>query len=137
MWQTDINLLAVIVATIASIALGFAWYSQALFGKAWMQAMGYAPENLAEQKTNMTKMYVANLIATLVMAYIFALVNYFFGSMTAAQGMLTGFVIWLGFVSTIMLNDVLFGGKTFKLYAINAGYQLVSFILMGAILGAW
>jgi len=40
-------------------------------------------------------------------------------------------------VSTVQLTDALFNKKPFKLYAINTGYQLVCYLVMGTILAAW
>jgi hypothetical protein len=56
---------------------------------------------------------------------------------TAFYGMKIGLAVWLGFVTTVQLTNVLFGKQPVKLYAINTGYQLVCYLVMGAILGAW
>jgi len=48
-----------------------------------------------------------------------------------------GLAVWLGFVTTVQLTNALFGKQPAKLYAINTGYQLVCYRVMGAILGAW
>jgi hypothetical protein len=37
-WQ-GVNYLAVLVAAIAAMIVGFVWYSGALFGKAWARAL--------------------------------------------------------------------------------------------------
>ena len=39
----DINLLSVLVAAIATMVLGFVWYSPLLFAKPWTVEMGYRP----------------------------------------------------------------------------------------------
>jgi hypothetical protein len=52
-------------------------------------------------------------------------------------GLLTGFHVWLGFVATVQLTGALFTKQSMKLFAINTGYQLVCYLAMGAILGAW
>src|SRR6266516_3716868 len=56
------------------------------------------------------------------------------------HGTWIAFAVWLGFVSTVQLTDGLFSKKPFKLYklyAINTGYQLVCYLVMGTILAAW
>jgi hypothetical protein len=45
--------------------------------------------------------------------------------------------VWLGFVATVQLTGALFTKQSMKLFAINTGYQLVCYLAMGAILGAW
>src|SRR5436853_5846921 len=52
-------------------------------------------------------------------------------------GMKVGFAIWLGFVTTVQLTAKLFENKPTKLYLINTGYQLVCYLVMGAILAVW
>lgn len=138
MFDAQINILAIIVSALVSMVLGFAWYSQALFGKAWIAAMGFTPETMAKNKQRgMAKILVVNAIATLVMAWVFAMLNYNLGNIAVRQGVATGFWVWLGFVAPVLLNDVLFGGRKLQAFFINAGYQLVALLAMGAILAFW
>ena len=51
--------------------------------------------------------------------------------------MKVGFAVWLGFVTTVQLTSVLFAKQPLKLYLINTGYQLVCYLVMGAILAVW
>lgn len=41
------------------------------------------------------------------------------------------------FVATVMSASVLFEGKSWKWFGITAGYQLVNFIVVAAILAMW
>jgi len=52
----------------------------------------------------------------------------------AFYGMKIGLAVWWGFVTTVQLT---FSKQPAKTYAINPGYQLVCYLAMGAILGAW
>jgi hypothetical protein len=40
-------------------------------------------------------------------------------------------------VTTVQFTNSLFSHQRNKLYLINTGYQLVCYVAMGAILGAW
>ena len=42
-----VNLWAVLGAAVATMVIGFLWYSPALLAKPWMLAMGYDPEDKA------------------------------------------------------------------------------------------
>jgi hypothetical protein len=44
---------------------------------------------------------------------------------------------WLGFVAPVSLGAVLWDGKPWKLWFINAGYFLATLLVMGLILGYW
>ena len=48
----DLNLLAVLVAAISTMVVGFLWYSPIMFAKPWMALMGYDPND----KEKMDKM---------------------------------------------------------------------------------
>ena len=52
-------------------------------------------------------------------------------------GLQGGFWNWLGFVMPVTLGIVLWEGKSWKLFGINAGYYLVSLPIMGVILAMW
>ena len=52
-------------------------------------------------------------------------------------GLVTSFHVWLGFVATVQFTDALFQKKSMKLFAINTGFQLLCFLVMGAILASW
>ena len=41
--EIEINYLAVILATIAAVVVGFVWYSPALFGNQWAKLRGMDP----------------------------------------------------------------------------------------------
>jgi hypothetical protein len=45
--------------------------------------------------------------------------------------------VWLGFVATTLAVNTYFGGRTRALWLIDNGYQLLAFVLMGAILAVW
>jgi len=52
-------------------------------------------------------------------------------------GLLAGFVAGLTFVAAALAITVLFEFRSVKLWAINAGYQVILFSVMGSILGGW
>ena len=52
-------------------------------------------------------------------------------------GLFAAFLSWLGFVAFTGINSVTYEHKPVKLYLINTGFQLVSMLIMGAILAVW
>jgi hypothetical protein len=50
---------------------------------------------------------------------------------------MASFHIWLGFVATVQFTGALFMKQSMKLFAINTGYQLVCYLVMGVILTVW
>lgn len=133
MLQADINWLAVAVATVVAMVVGALWYMPALFGKAWMNELGKQPENLG----NATSGYLVAVVGNLVMIYVLAHFVDYTVALTALEGATVGFWAWLGFVATSSAINGVFEGKSFKLWAINAGMMLVVLVLAGAILAVW
>lgn len=134
----EINYIGVIAAAVVAVVLGFLWYGP-VFGKPWMKEMGFTKASMdAAKKKGMTKSYVLMLVSALVMAYVLAHVIAFsaneMGGMSVMSGIQGGFWTWLGFVATVLLGQVMWENKSLKLYALNAGYYLVSLMAMGAVI---
>ena len=131
----NVNLLAVFVAAITSMVVGGFWYSPLLFGNVWMKLSGVNEKQVEEaKKKGMAKNYVGTFIGCLVMALVLA--NFVAGS-TVFEGLQTGFWLWLGFIATVMLSTILWEGKTVKLYLLKVLHELVTVLIMTAILSAW
>jgi D-alanyl-lipoteichoic acid acyltransferase DltB (MBOAT superfamily) len=135
-----VNLVAVLLAAMSTMVLGFLWYSPLLFARPWMSLMGYAPDDKAKQdemRKGAGKLYAISFLASLVAAFVLARIVRITSVHTVLHGARTGAGVWLGFVTTVQLTDTLFGKRPTKLYLINTGYQLVCYMVMGAILAAW
>jgi hypothetical protein len=81
--------------------------------------------------------YAMSLIASALSAIVLGKIIAVADAGSALRGMEIAFAVWLGFVTTVQLTNSLFMRQRAKLYAINTGYQLVCYVAMGAILGAW
>jgi surface polysaccharide O-acyltransferase-like enzyme len=132
-----VNYLAVLVAAILNMIIGALWYSPGLFGKSWMQLAGIKPEDAQKRAGGMQRAYGLMFVASLLIAYALARVLWYAKAGSAGGGAMIGLLAWVGFVATTHGANYLFEGKPFRLYGINTGYSLVSFIVMGALLGIW
>jgi len=133
MQDVDVNFVAVVVAAIVSIFLGALWYSPALFARPWMQAVGRTEEELG----GMGFGYVISGIGALLSSYALARIDRWAEVDTLWNGGLVGLLAWLGFVAPVLAVTTYFGGRPVKLWWINAGYQLLALVVLGAINGAW
>jgi hypothetical protein len=135
-----VNLWSVLVAAVATMILGFVWYSPLLFAKPWTVAMGYDPNDKAkmdEMRKGAGKLYGITFVASLISAFVLAKIIDVTTVNSALYGMKIGFAVWLGFVTTVQLTSTLFKKRPSKLYLIDTGHQLVCYLVMGAILAKW
>jgi Protein of unknown function (DUF1761) len=135
-----LNFVAILVAAISTMVVGFLWYSPLLFAKPWMRAMGYDPNDKAktqEMQKSAGPAYAGSFVASLLAAFTLALILNGLHAENVHHGLMVGFHVWLGFVATVQFTGALFMRQGMKLFAINTGYQLVCFLVMGAILAVW
>lgn len=131
--DAQLNYWAVLAAALSTFLIGGLWYSPALFGKAWMQENGFTEEGL--KSSSMMKIFVLAFILGLVAAINLA---FFIGAESdPLMGALWGFVAGAGWVATFIGTHYLFERRSFRLFAINAGYSIVSLTVMGLILAVW
>ncbi len=130
----SISWVGVIAATIAAFVLGFLWYGP-LFLRPWLRELGKTEEQMSSQGSALGPILAVQLVATIITATVLAIIIERFG-----PGVLTGLTVGLmcgaGLVATAKLSDVLFAQtSSSKRYWIEAGNQIVSYALMGAIYG--
>jgi len=140
MHMHSLNWLAILVAAVSTMVVGFLWYSPLLFAKPWMREMGYDPTDKAktdEMKKTAGPAYAGSFVASLISAFTLALVLHGLRAEDLHFGIMASFHIWLGFVATVQFTGALFMKQSMKLLAINTGYQLVCYLVMGSILTVW
>lgn len=130
--QVEINYVAVVIAAVLNMAIGFFWYSKALFAKQWMKAIGKTEAEIKAGGNNAA--YGLTMVGALVMAWVLSFMVDYADAFTAVDGAKLGFLVWLGFVATTYLSLKVFEGRSWELYWINAGYYLVSLVATGAVL---
>jgi len=135
MLQASINYWAVLVSGVAAMVVGSIWYTPKLFGNMWMSLIGKTTDQLKAEWNG--TMMLQTFVTALVMFYILAHFIDYTGATTLGEGAQTGLWLWLGFVATTMYTNILYEKRPVKLWAINAGYQLVNLIVAGAILSIW
>ncbi len=122
------NYLAVIIAAIAGMMAGAAWYGA--LAKPWMKAVG-----MTEEPTPNPKIYIVALISQFLIAYILAGLIGHIGTYTIGGGILSALFCWAGFTLAPMMTNHRFQGNGWDLTLIDAGYWLLVFVLQGAIIG--
>jgi len=126
----DINHLAVLAAAVSAFVLGGAWYSPALFGKAWLEETG-----VDEQAGHPGRIFGGAFVFAVLAAYVFAI---FLGPEPAfGSAVGTGLAVGVGLVASSFGINYLFSQKSVRLWLIDGGYHTAQFLLYGVILGLW
>lgn len=131
---TSFNYLAILTATVSTFMLGGLWYSPLLFGRAWMQEMGFTDESL-KAKGDVGRIMGISFVLELIMA--FNLAAFIGPKASLGFGLFAGAAAGFGWVALSLGVTYLFERKPLRLFLINAGYHGVAFTIMGAILGGW
>jgi hypothetical protein len=116
----QINWLAVLAAALSTFVLGGLWYSPILFGKVWLRANGFTETEMKNcGKTRAFAMFLSDAKTTVI------------------WGMTAGALAGLGWVAAGVAIIALFERRSWSYILVNCGYLAVTFLLMGAIIGAW
>ncbi|HNV51979.1 MAG TPA: DUF1761 domain-containing protein [Tenuifilaceae bacterium] len=126
----NLNWLAVLVAALSTFLIGGIWY--AIFEKGWMEANNFTKDDL--HKRNIVLVFGLSFVLAFVMALNLAL---FIGDGDVTFGTIAGFLAGFGWVALGLAIISLFENRSLKYILINGGYMVVSFTVMGIILGAW
>lgn len=128
-----LNIPAIIVAAVLAFVIGGLWYSPLLFAKAWMREAGL--DEARTRNANMARVFGLSLLASLVMAFNLAAFIGPKGSLTF--GLLAGAATGIGWVSMSLGVIYLFEQRSLKLWLINSGYQVLTYTVMGGVIGVW
>jgi len=136
--NVEINYLAVLIAGLSSMLVGSIWYLPKVFGTKWAKL---AKVNL-NKKMSASQMVIlmssalgASLVTAYVLAHMTYVANYFFGNNYLQDALTTAVWLWLGFTALRVYVHDSFEGRPFKLTLLTAGYELVTILLMGLIIG--
>ena len=129
-----VNYVAVLIAAVVTMVVGFAWYSKMLFADSWMKAAGIDEKKIKEKQKGMIVTMLIAFIGAVVTNYVLAMFIGYAGASTFIEGSFVGFWVWLGFFATTMMGVVLWEGRSWKLYFINAGHYLVALLLTGGVI---
>ena len=128
--------LAVLLAAVASFAVGSLWYG--LLGKAWMQALDWSAAEIAANAKPRAGPLLTSFLAELLMAFVLrgVLGHLGPGQATLRNGMISGLFIWGGFVVTTLVVNNAYARRKVMLAVIDAGHWLAVLLVQGAIIGA-
>lgn len=139
MLEVSINYVAVLVCAVLSMIIGAIWYSPILFGNMWMKAVGIDPTKLDKKKQMSEGMKVMGIHFVFLLISMFVLAHFakYSGATDLVSGLTLGFWVWLGFLVTSLYPAYSYENRSLVSYGLLLGYDLVCFLISGAILAMW
>lgn len=131
----EVNYLAVLVAALAAFVLGWAWYSPILFAKPWSAENPLAMERHKSHPAPMGRLLATAFVCALIAAYAMAVLLVTPQHHSLMIGLKRGFAAGVCWIATAFGSNYAFEARSLRHWTINAGYYVVQFTVMGAILG--
>jgi hypothetical protein len=136
----NVNYWAVASGAVLSMIIGAIWYGP-IFGRKWMEIVGVSSTD-EEARKKMQKsagpLYVVQFVLTLFQVLVLA---HLLADTKTASGIERSLWIWAAFVIPTLAGAVMWTNQSGKLkwarFLIQAGYQLVMFIVFGLLLQFW
>jgi hypothetical protein len=131
--MSEINLWAVLVATVGSFFLGGLWYSHRLgFGRVWNREAGRGPEAF---EVHPARVFAVSFVFGLIAATAFAAL---LGPEPTLQSALAkGLAVGACFVAASLGMTYQFANLSIVMWLIDGGYHVARFLLFGFVLGLW
>jgi prolipoprotein diacylglyceryltransferase len=136
LFDADINYLAVILGALAAQVLGFLWYGK-LFYKPWVAARAIDP---SEGENPGPAIYLVPLVCGVLIAYTLARLADMAGADSVGDCIAVAAFVWVGLAGTVQLMQINFSETRVKrvpTFLIEGGFQLTSFVIIGAIVGCF
>jgi len=142
--ENQLNFLALALATLMPMVVGFIYYHPKIAGTIWMQANGFTAESLG--KGPKPVLFVAALLLSFLLARFVAynvtgpgqdLDPSGHSYVTFQHGLFHGVELGLLVVAPVLGTMGIFEKKSLKWFIVNAGYWLITLCLMAGILSAW
>lgn len=158
----EINFLALIVAALSTLVIGFIWYNPKVFGTIWMKESGLTGEKM--KGANMPVIFIMSVFFAFLIAmvlqfltihqwgafsmtggnavtakpsYAAFMADYGTAFRTFKHGAFHGFLTGLFLAFPMIATNALFERKSWKYTFINSGYWILCFTIMGGIICAW
>jgi len=132
---TEMNWLAILVASVAYFALGAVWYS-ALFGKRWVTYHNINIEDPEMKKGVagiMILSFVLMAVAVICLSYLISRL----GLTEAISGVKIGLLSGAGFAATGISIGYLYTKKPFGVHLIDGLYHVAGHVIAAIILCVW
>ncbi|NJC24093.1 hypothetical protein BJ994_003169 [Arthrobacter pigmenti] len=132
----EINVLAVILATLSTMVVGTVWYTPKVFGTYWMRVAKVTPSGDAKDAV---KPILITLVVSFISAWVLAggaaIAQEFYGGNFLVNTLITALILWAGFTASRFITHDAFEGRPAGLTVLNCAHELVTYLVMALIIG--
>lgn len=155
----EINFLALLLAAVSTLVVGFIWYNPKVFGTIWMNETGMTEEKA--KNANMIKIFGMSIVYAFFLSFILQMLTiHQFGALgmvggdpalakpsyeafmadygdafrTFKHGALHGFLTGIFLAIPLIGTNSLYEGRSWKYVLVTGGFWTVCFTIMGAII---
>lgn len=134
--EAEVNWLAILLATVASMIIGSVWYARSVFGDVWIKLAKINEKNMGEGATRAIAIAVVmSAITAYVLAHFTYISHAFFQNSFLQDALSTAFWAWLGFTAVRIITHDVFENRPNRLTLLTVMHELVIFLAMGLIIG--
>lgn len=133
--EVQINMLAVVLATLSTMVVGSVWYAPKVFGNRWMELVHLDKK---KQDKGAAKAIAITLVVSFLTSYVVAHVAYlsymFFGHSWLATCLQTAIWLWAGLVAARFVTHDAFEQRPWQLTLMNVTHELVTLFAIALVL---
>ena len=132
----EINIWAVLLATLSTMVIGSIWYTPKVFGTYWMRVAKVTPSGEAKDAIGpILVTLVVSFITALVLAGSISIAQHFYEGSFLLNAIVTSVILWAGLTAARFVTHDAFEGRPKGLTLLNIAHELVTFLVMGLIIG--
>lgn len=132
----EINIWAVLVATLSTMVVGTIWYTPRVFGNYWMRV---AKVDVSGDSKAAIRPILITLVVSLISAWVLAggaaIAQDFYGGNFLLNTLITAVILWAGFTASRFITHDAFEGRPAGLTLLNCAHELVTYLVMALIIG--
>jgi len=158
----EMNWIAILVAALSTLVVGFIWYHPKVFGTIWMKESGMTEEKM--KGANMALIFGISVIYAFLIGIVLQfltihqwgafsmtggnvagalpsykafMADYGTAFRTFKHGALHGFLTGLLLILPVIGTNSLYERRSFKYTLVTGGFWIVCFMIMGGIICGW
>ncbi|MFF2841836.1 DUF1761 domain-containing protein [Paenarthrobacter sp. NPDC057981] len=132
---SQINWLAVLLAFVSSMVIGFVWYMPAVLGRRWMEAIGKTEDDLKNIEGG-AGIWVPMMLAAAVTSILLAILISALDLNTFWAGGLFALIVAVVFRAGGHVIHNGFAGRPSSVTVIDSGHDIAAMTVAGVIIGA-